>query len=216
MNRLNPSYIILGAMSLAVVGKMASVVLPANDVLPTSPSVASSFSFAGPAMAADTEKTDNERAREMTAIELQSCKAPEAILAEIANERALLKQQQDAFVEREAKLQIGLDRLALEAQQLEGLRSALEDLTQKVEAAQNDDVARLVNLYRNMKPKSAAEIMNELDIEASVMVLGTMSERDAAPILANLDPNRARAISKIILERSKLPGDQDFSGIRLR
>lgn len=216
MNRFKPSYIILGAMSLAILGKMASVVLPADDVPSTSMSVASSFSFAGAAVAADTEKTDNEKPSEMKAMESQSCQTPEAILAEIANERALLKQQQDTIVEREAKLQIGLDRLALEAQQLEGLRSALEDLTQKAEAAQNDDVARLVNLYRNMKPKSAAEILNELDIEASVIVLGTMAERDAAPILANLDPNRARAISKIILERSKLPGDQDFSGIRLR
>ncbi len=213
---LRHSQIILAGMSLAILGKAVSFVLPAEEIPSTSRSVASSLTFVGPAMAADTEKKDEGNASATSAMELQTCQAPEAVLAEIADERQLLNQQQDAIVEREAKLQIGLDRLALEAKQLEGLRSALEDLILKVEAAQNEDVARLVNLYRNMKPKSAAEILNELDIEASVIVLGTMAERDAAPILANLDPNRARAISKIILERSKLPGDQDFSGIRLR
>jgi flagellar motility protein MotE (MotC chaperone) len=66
-----------------------------------------------------------------------------------------------------------------------------------------------------MKPKDAANIMNDLDIEVSVMVLGTMSERNAAPILAGLNPVRARAISKIILERSKLPGDQRLNNLKL-
>ena len=66
-----------------------------------------------------------------------------------------------------------------------------------------------------MKPKEAAAIMNDLDIEVSVMVLGSMNERTAAPILANLTPIRARAISKIILERSKLPGDQRLDNLKL-
>jgi hypothetical protein len=46
------------------------------------------------------------------------------------------------------------------------------------------------------------------------MVLGTMPERDAAPILANLDIVRAQAISRIILERSKLPGDQRLDNLK--
>lgn len=216
MNKFRPSWVFLGTMTLALIGKIGSLALPAHDVQFSPPPIASSFIFVGPAMAAQSETKSEDNASEMQEVKLESCQLPEEVLAEIANERKLLKQQQDAIVEREAKLQIGLDRLALEAGQLENLKSALEELTERVEAAQNEDVARLVNLYRNMKPKSAAEILNELDIEASVIVLGTMAERDAAPILANLDPNRARAISKIILERSKLPGDQDFSGIRLR
>jgi flagellar motility protein MotE (MotC chaperone) len=73
-----------------------------------------------------------------------------------------------------------------------------------------------VRIYRNMTPEEAAAIIEDLDIETTVMVLGTMPERVAAPILANLDPMRARALSRIFLERSKLPADQDFSNIVLR
>jgi flagellar motility protein MotE (MotC chaperone) len=48
------------------------------------------------------------------------------------------------------------------------------------------------------------------------MILGTMKPRTAAPILAKIPPVRARAVSKIILERSQLPADQDLTGIKLR
>jgi flagellar motility protein MotE (MotC chaperone) len=66
-----------------------------------------------------------------------------------------------------------------------------------------------------MKPADAARIMDDMDIETTIMVLGTMKPRIAAPILAKMSPVRARAVSKIILERSQLPGDQDLTGIRL-
>ena len=67
-----------------------------------------------------------------------------------------------------------------------------------------------------MKPKDAANIMNTLDIEVAVLVLGEMKERDAAPIFAKMNVVRSQAISKIIFERSKLPGDQNLNGIALQ
>ena len=209
MSRIRKSHLILGALAIAVVGKTGFLGLDQEgDAVP-------SFNLVGPALAAGGEEPKKEK-METDAEEMLVCEAPKEVFAEIAHERSLLEAQRNALTEREAKIQLGLDRIDIEAQQLAALKSALEGLIARVETAQNDDVDRLVNLYRNMKPKSAAGIMNELDIESSVIVLGTMAERDAAPILANLDPDRARAISKIILERSKLPGDQDFSGIRLR
>jgi flagellar motility protein MotE (MotC chaperone) len=57
--------------------------------------------------------------------------------------------------------------------------------------------------------------MNDMDIETTIMIMGTMNPRIAAPIMAEISPVRARAISKIILERSQLPGDQDLRGIKL-
>ena len=86
----------------------------------------------------------------------------------------------------------------------------------RIDAARQADVDRLVALYVNMKPREAATIMNDLDIEVAVTVLGAMPERDAAPILAAMNVVRAQAISMIILERSKLPGDQRLDGIRLQ
>ncbi|MEC9105174.1 MAG: hypothetical protein VX878_15290, partial [Pseudomonadota bacterium] len=120
-----------------------------------------------------------------------------------------------ALAQREAEIDLASEKLQLEQARLEDLKSALDGLLAKVEAAKTDDVRRLVALYSNMKPKDAAAIMNDLDIEVSVMVLGTMSERTAAPILAGLTPVRARAISKIILERSMRPGYQRLNNLQL-
>jgi flagellar motility protein MotE (MotC chaperone) len=86
----------------------------------------------------------------------------------------------------------------------------------RIEANKTDDLNRLIDFYKNMKPADAARIMDDLDIETTVMVLGTMNPRSAAPILAKVSPVRARAVSKIILERSQLPGDQDLVGIKLK
>ena len=123
--------------------------------------------------------------------------------------------QLDRCEARSAEQDLTSETLEIERQRLADLKQELEGLLERVEAAHTADVDRLVSLYRNMKPKEAANIMNDLDIEVTVMVMGTMDERDAAPILASLDPVRARAISQIILERSKLPGDQRLDDIKL-
>lgn len=211
MKRLRVSHVVLGALAVAAAGKIGQlgVSIPGADQHAT---MASALSVVSPASAAGSE----EPAEPVAEAAPQVCEAPEAVFAEIKRERELLVQQSDALLEQEARLQIGQEKLAADAQQLRDLKTALEALLAKVEEQQSDDLDRLVNLYRNMKPKDAAEIINEMDIEISVLVLGSMPERDAAPILAGIDTARARAISKILVERSKLPGDQDFTGLRLQ
>jgi flagellar motility protein MotE (MotC chaperone) len=139
---------------------------------------------------------------------------PEEMLRAIAEERAQLALQKEALARRAAEIDLAREKLEIEQGRLSELKTVLENLLARVAGAQTADVGRLVALYSNMKPKEAAAIMNDLDIEVTVMVLGTMPERDAAPILANLDIVRAQAISRIILERSKLPGDQRLDNLK--
>ena len=96
------------------------------------------------------------------------------------------------------------------------LKNSIEALLARVEASQTDDLNRLIEFYKNMKPVDAARIIDDLDIETTIMILGEMNPRSAAPIMAKVSAVRARAISKIILERSQLPGDQDLVGIKLK
>jgi flagellar motility protein MotE (MotC chaperone) len=144
------------------------------------------------------------------------CTSSEEVFDTIERERALLAEQRADLEDRRATLDLAREQLDLEADRLAAVRDEIEVLLARVEAAQTADLERLVRIYRNMDPEEAAAIMDDLDMETTVMVLGTMSERAAAPILANLDPMRARALSRIFLERSKLPADQDFSDLRLR
>ena len=209
---LRPLPLLIVGLAIVGVAKLGTALteqearLPAGDSLFASPAIAATPAAkpeAAPTMAAEPVKQE------------LSCEMPEEMLQAIRRERELLDEQKSALALREAEVALASEKMAIERARLDEVRQALETLLAKVEAAQTDDVSRLVALYSNMKPKEAAAIMNDLDIEVSVMVLGTMSERNAAPILAGLNPVRARAISKIILERSKLPGDQRLNNLRL-
>ncbi|MDA3889767.1 MAG: hypothetical protein PF443_13440, partial [Allgaiera sp.] len=95
------------------------------------------------------------------------------------------------------------------------LKAEVEGLLKTATTAHDADLERLVKLYKVMKPQDAASILNNSDLEVTVMVLSTMNERNAAPIMAQMSPDRVHAGSKIILERSKLPGDQNIVRVKL-
>ncbi|WP_370232644.1 MotE family protein [Cognatishimia sp.] len=143
------------------------------------------------------------------------CETPEEVLRALAQERDLIAERQAKVDAHEAEVTLAREKLDIEKAALVELKGSIETLLAKIEAQQTDDVQRLIDFYKNMKPAEAAGLMNEMDIEVTIMVLGTMSPRTAAPILAKMTPVRARAVSKIILERSQLPGDQDLNGVRL-
>lgn len=142
--------------------------------------------------------------------------APEELLRSLARERELLEVQKRDLAEQKAELALAQERLAIEKRSLVELKDSIEELLASVDSFQTDDLNRLIDFYKNMKPAHAARIMDDMDIETTIMIMGTMNPRLAAPILAQISPVRARAISKIILERSQLPGDQDLTGIKLR
>jgi flagellar motility protein MotE (MotC chaperone) len=143
-------------------------------------------------------------------------KTPEFMLNIIAEERALLMAEENRLSLKMSETKLSKEKLDIERFRLNELKSEIQNLIAKVEATHTDDVSRLIKLYSNMKSTQAAKIMQTLDVGVAVMVLGGMKESKAAPILANMAIVRAQAISKIIYERSKLPGDQDLNGIVLQ
>ncbi|MBN9887107.1 MotE family protein [Salipiger abyssi] len=212
---MRPITLILAGLAVVSAAKIGVTLLEEPKLASASQQEAPEQTAFVSAASAATSVEPEPAAAPKAAEPAEVCEAPEDLLASIREERDLLETQKDRNAQRSAELDLAAETLAVEQQRLADLKAELEELLQKVEAAHTADVDRLVALYRNMKPKDAAAIMNDLDIEVSVMVLGTMNERDAAPILAALNPVRARAISQIILERSKLPGDQRLDDIRL-
>ena len=56
-----------------------------------------------------------------------------------------------------------------------------------------------------MKAKDAANIFNTLDMDILISVMGRMSERKLAPILAEMNPDRARSVTIFLAEQKSLP-----------
>lgn len=136
-------------------------------------------------------------------------------LAAIAAEREALEQRAAALDQREAEIAFASAALSTQERQLTALKGEIERLLGVADENHLADVARLVKIYRAMKPAEAAQILSNADLEVTVLVLAAMSERDAGPIVAKMDQIRAQAVSKIILERSRLPGDQRLINVKV-
>ncbi|PYE84506.1 MotE family protein [Pseudoroseicyclus aestuarii] len=206
---MRPARLLLSGLALAALFKAGASLGP--GAVPQ----ALALPFVRAAEAAGSADDPETAAATAQATAPEACPLPEAVLETVTQERGLLGERQQQLAAEAAELELAREQLEIEAARLETLRGDLEAQLDRIEAVHEGDVARLVNLYRAMKPDEAAAIMNELDLEVSVMVLGDMVERDAAPILAQLSPVRAQAISRIIFERGRMPGDQRLENIRI-
>jgi flagellar motility protein MotE (MotC chaperone) len=63
-----------------------------------------------------------------------------------------------------------------------------------------------VKLYENMRPGDAATIFNGLDMHVLLEVVRRMNQRKAAPILAAMDPAKARALTAELARAPAIPG----------
>lgn len=141
---------------------------------------------------------------------------PAELLGAIAHERKLLERQRTALEEERAEVMLAREAIETEMARLAELRATVEELLAEARAAHEADIEQLTALYSEMKPADAARIMTGMDLEVTMNVISSMKERDAAPIMAQMPPDRSHAISRIMLERSKLPGDQEPVQVRLR
>ena len=186
-------------------GAKVATLLPVTDA--GQQAWARAFSTAAEAAQVETVSPDDLPSRPET---------PETALALIVKERALLAEQRAAQDALAARVALAREALASEAGRLEALKSEVEGLLARAAARHAADVAQLVDLYGTMKPREAAALLAQMDLEVVVYVMVEMEPRRGAPILAAMPSGMAQAISRVMLERSKLPGDRDAIQVNLR
>ena len=74
---------------------------------------------------------------------------------------------------------------------------------------EQEKIRSLVKIYENMKPKDAARIFEEIDMDVLLDVVDKMKEKKIAPILAKMNATRAKEITTELAERRKLPEGTD-------
>lgn len=94
-------------------------------------------------------------------------------------------------------------------EQIKTLRQEVEELLTQYEGAEDTHLKSLVKIYENMKPKDAAAIFNEMDINILLDVIDRMSERKVAPVLAGMNPERAREVTEELADRRRLQPARD-------
>ncbi len=143
-------------------------------------------------LAAETELPDDP-----TALPIPT----ETLLAALQSREAALLANEQKLADRQSELD------AAEAEirtQLANLKAAEEQLLQtlsRTESAAEDDVVRLVSVYENMKPKQAAELFSQMDVDFAAGFFVRLRPDFAGAIMAELDPVTAYAISAVLAGR---------------
>ena len=124
---------------------------------------------------------------------------------DLLQHRQQLDEKEKVLSQREALLEAAEKELNRKFQELTGLRNEIQDLLKKQSDEENARISSLVKIYEGMKPKDAARIFNTLDMDILMDVVGRMSERKSAPIIAQMDADRARSLTTMLAEQKKLP-----------
>jgi flagellar motility protein MotE (MotC chaperone) len=88
---------------------------------------------------------------------------------------------------------------------LKKLETTIGGLIRQHDEQSEAQLKSLVKVYENMKPKDAARIFEELEMTVLLDVVERMKESKIAPILASMDPAKAKAVTVELATRRKLP-----------
>ncbi len=131
--------------------------------------------------------------------------AEQRLLQDLARRSAALDARAAALDLRETVLKAAEKRIAAEVAALAALQKKLAAEDEARHQASEANWDALVRLYENMRPTDAATIFNGLDMHVLLEVVRRMNERKAAPILAAMDPDKARALTAELATAPKAP-----------
>lgn len=121
------------------------------------------------------------------------------ILQHYADRRAELDRRAREIDQRQALLEAAEKRIDQKLQELEKVRADIQKLLKTGDEQQSAQVESLVKIYETMKPKEAARIFEEMDMPVLLSVIQKMKETKTAPILAAMEPVKAKEVTSALM-----------------
>lgn len=116
---------------------------------------------------------------------------------------AAINRRQNELDARENEVKLREERLGLikkdiddKITELNKVRKEIEAFVERIDAANNERVKKLVKIYEAMNPEEAAPRIEKLDSETAVQILTVMTEKKAARILEFMNVERSAALSQ--------------------
>lgn len=123
-----------------------------------------------------------------------------------------LSKRREELDEREKKLELrdnvlkGTEaKIEQKITELKTLKTEVEEKLALYNEHEASKVKSLVKIYENMKPQDAARIFEEIDMVVLLDVAGRMQEKKLAPVLAKMNPKRAKDLTMALAQQKKLP-----------
>lgn len=127
------------------------------------------------------------------------------LLQDLSKRRKELDAREQAVIQKEGLLTAAEDRIEKKIDELEAVRAEIESLIKTYNEQEEEEIKGLVQIYEKMKPKDAARIFDELDMDILLRVFDRMKSSKSAPVLANMRPQKAKEVTSRIAERKSIP-----------
>lgn len=127
------------------------------------------------------------------------------LLQQLTARRRVLEAREQELVIRTGLLTAAEKRIDKKIEELKILRETIAGLVKTQDAQQDAKLARLVKIYESMKPKDAAKIFEELELDTLLEVVERMQERKLAPVMAKMNPEKAREMTVELSRLRSLP-----------
>ncbi len=128
------------------------------------------------------------------------------VLQQLVARRAEIERRGAELSRREAVLKAAEERIEAKIQEMKKLQAGVEQAIRRYDEQEEQRRKSLVKIYETMKPQEAAKIFEQMDLTTLVEMVERMSERKVAPVLAAMNPVRAKQVTTELSKRRK-PGD---------
>lgn len=131
-----------------------------------------------------------------------------ALLERLAERRTELDAYAAELEMRASLIEAAEKRIEERAATMEALETKISTLVDARKAAEEELITGVVAMYETMRPRDAAAIFNELDMDVLEQVARTMAPRKMAPILAEMTPSRAQELTVRLAAVRGEPADE--------
>lgn len=125
------------------------------------------------------------------------------VLENLSARREKIEQMEREVALREKMLQATEQSIDTKLNELKSLSEEVKGMLVVQNKEEETKITSLVKIYEAMKPKDAARIFDEMDMDVLLMVAGRMSERKVAPVLAAMSAEKAKDVTQELAAQQK-------------
>jgi flagellar motility protein MotE (MotC chaperone) len=126
------------------------------------------------------------------------------LLQSLSKRREELDRWENNIQIKESALDATQKRIDDKIKQIEAMKKQVAMLLAQYNTQEDAKIHSLVKIYENMKPSEAARIFDEVEMPILLLVIDSMAEKKAAPILAAMDPKKAKQLTVELANERKI------------
>jgi flagellar motility protein MotE (MotC chaperone) len=126
------------------------------------------------------------------------------VLQRLSERRSTVEKHEREVEAKDGLLKAAEARIDGKIAQLQDLEKNIKGLLSQYDGQKQQEIEQLVRIYSAMKPQEASKIFETLDMPILLALVQKMKEAKVAPIMAQMTPAKATALTEAITSRKQL------------